>query len=196
MVLVVCPGIHPVQLTADLLRAIGRSPPDCFVFPSEQMPPYSPHHHRHFLQAQLAAVSHSNPLAVALVFVTFSAGTVGALGAARWWQRQGGRIAAFIAFDGWGVPLHESFPVHRFSHDYFTHWSSGLLGQGASNFYADPAVEHWQLWRSPHQVSGYWVSTASRTPPQACTAAEALIALLAHYDPESSLPSASNPCSA
>lgn len=91
----------------------------------------------------------------ALVFVAFSAGVVGAIAAARLWQAQGGSVKALIALDGWGVPLYGKFPIHRLSHDYFTHWSSALLGSGCDNFYADPAVEHLDLWRSPQQTQGW-----------------------------------------
>ena len=57
-------------------------------------------------------------------------------------------MKALIAFDGWGVPLVGNFPIYRISHDQFTHWSSELLGKGDKSFYADPPVEHLDLWRS------------------------------------------------
>lgn len=86
----------------------------------------------------------------ALSFIAFSAGVVGGFGAAIAWQLQGGKIRSFIAFDGWGVPLIANFPIYRVSHDYFTHWSSTLLGTGQSGFYAEPDLEHLELWRSPN----------------------------------------------
>jgi hypothetical protein len=74
-----------------------------------------------------------------LLLIGFSAGVVGAIAAANLWQGQGRRVAAVIAVDGWGVPQVGDFPLHRVSHDYFTHWSSAVLGAGADSFYADPA---------------------------------------------------------
>ena len=53
------------------------------------------------------------------------------------------------------MPLTGNFPIYRVSHDYFTHWSSGLLGAGYKGFYADPEVEHLDLWRSPANVYGW-----------------------------------------
>jgi hypothetical protein len=37
------------------------------------------------------------------------------------------------------------------------------LGSGDAGFYADPAVPHLDLWRSPGQVRGWWISPS--TPP-------------------------------
>lgn len=68
----------------------------------------------------------------------------------------GGQIKALIALDGWGVPLGGNFPIYRLSHDSFTHWSSALLGGGTESFYADPPVEHLELWRSPQTTKGWW----------------------------------------
>jgi hypothetical protein len=73
----------------------------------------------------------------------------------------GGTVKAFLAFDGWGVPLYGNFPIHRISHDYFTHWSSALLGGGEDSFYAEPAVEHLDLWRKPNVCKGWWVHPAT-----------------------------------
>lgn len=94
-----------------------------------------------------------------LAFVSFSAGVVGAIGAAWMWQFLGGTVKAFIAFDGWGVPLWGSFPIHRFSHDEFTHWSSALLGAGSDSFYADPPVAHLDLWAKPQIAQGWWIQS-------------------------------------
>ena len=54
-----------------------------------------------------------------------------------------------------GMPLIANFPIYRVSHDYFTHWSSGILGTGTENFYAEPAIEHLELWRSPELCQGW-----------------------------------------
>lgn len=122
-------------------------------------------------------LSQTVDLADPLVFIGFSAGVVGAIAAAWAWQRQGGTIRAFMALDGWGVPLAGSFPIYRFSHDAFTHWSSQPLGIGQQPFYADPGVAHLDLWRSPHQVWGWRVYPSHRVR---MTAAEALCRSLAH----------------
>ena len=87
---------------------------------------------------------------------------MGGLGAALWWQTKGGKIKAFFALDGWGMPIVANFPVYRLSHDYFTHWSSALLGSGQNSFYADPEVTHLDLWRYPHKVMGWWVSNLGK----------------------------------
>jgi hypothetical protein len=68
-------------------------------------------------------------------------------------------VKALIAFDGWGVPLFASFPIHHISHDYFTHWSSNLLNCGKVNFYADPDVNHLEIWGKINQVNGYKIES-------------------------------------
>lgn len=90
-----------------------------------------------------------------LIVLAFSAGVVGAIAAAQIYQHQGGKISGFLAWDGWGVPLVGDFPLARVSHDELTHWSSHLLGGGEASFYAEPAVEHLDLWRDPHLVQGW-----------------------------------------
>ncbi|MEA5420258.1 hypothetical protein VB712_13590 [Spirulina sp. CCNP1310] len=94
--------------------------------------------------------------------IGFSAGVVGAIAAARLWEKQGGKITRLVAIDGWGVPLGGNFPIHRLSHDAFTHWSSGLLGAGSGGFYADPGVEHLQLWQAPETVWGWSMAGMAR----------------------------------
>jgi len=78
-----------------------------------------------------------------LVFISFSAGVVGAIGAAWGWQLLGG-VWAFIAIDGWGVAAFGNFPIYRLSHDYFTHWSSALLGSGEDSFML---IHLWSIWK-------------------------------------------------
>jgi hypothetical protein len=133
---------------------------DCIILPTESYPAYSPGHVIDFLQQQLKHPFQSFPFphaGVPLVFISYSAGVVGAIAAALIWHNWGGTVKAFIALDGWGVPLYAPFPIHRVSHDYFTEWSSACLGAGEVGFYADPAVEHLEVWRAPHQVTGQWV---------------------------------------
>ncbi|MBD2258925.1 hypothetical protein [Pseudanabaena sp. FACHB-2040] len=95
--------------------------------------------------------------AVNLFFLSFSAGCLGAVAAARHWYALGGSVGALFAVDGWGVALAEPFPVYRLSHDRFTHETSALLGSQHTDFYADPPVSHLDLWRSPHEALGWQV---------------------------------------
>lgn len=175
---VLCPGMHAPSLTADFVAGLDL-PTEVAdrlrVFPSQVDPAYSPHHLLRFVQAQVAQTT-------PLVFIGFSAGVVGAIGAARLWQRQGGTMRALIAVDGWGVPLSGDFPIHRVSHDAFTDWSSSLLGMGQDRFYADPAVGHLDLWRSPHTAGGWWVESGANSPSRQTTAASFITALLKRYE--------------
>jgi hypothetical protein len=150
MKVVICPGIHSAELTEGFVSGLHDSiqPHDRVIFPTEKSPAYSPLH-------VLELLNSPTPY----LFIAFSAGVVGAIGAARLWQKQGGTVKALIALDGWGVPLEANFPIHRVSHDFFTHWSSRLLGKGLDSFYADPAVAHLDLWRSPQTVSGCWIKS-------------------------------------
>lgn len=92
----------------------------------------------------------------------------------------GGQIRRLWAIDGWGVPLVGDFPIHRLSHDWFTYESSKLLGAGLDSFYADPTVEHLDIWRSPQTTHGWWVHSDSRQPATRTTAAAFVTALLQH----------------
>ncbi len=156
-VYLICPGIHDTQLTDSFLDEFIKQPLDLshlLVFPTEQYPAYSGFHILQFLQQQ-----YQHDFSSELIIISFSAGVVGAIGAAWGWQLGGGKVKRLIACDGWGVLLGGDFPIHRVSHDQFTHWSSGFLGKGNESFYADPAVEHLGLWRSPHKVTGWRVQT-------------------------------------
>jgi hypothetical protein len=188
--LVICPGFHEKELTAQLMAWLNRFAEDyscdCLIFPVEQYPAYSAFHLLDFLYQQ------PNTIDQPLVFIAFSAGVVAAIGAATVLQVVGKSVQGLIAIDGWGVPLTACFPIYRLSHDYFTHWSSALLGAGQESFYADPPVEHLQMWRSPQTVQGWWVrsqqtSISSKSPsnlwdqsdpPQATTAGEFILNLL------------------
>ena len=117
--------------------------------PTEEYLPYSAIAVYQWLDSQ--ALSKTEPLS----FISFSAGVVGSFGAALAWQLQGGKVAHFIAIDGWGMPLIANFALHRISHDYFTHWSSSILGAGHRGFYAEPKVEHLEIWRSPNNCYGW-----------------------------------------
>ena len=154
--LIICPGIHPPALTQSFIQGLqlDRQSTDnlkLLVFPTEEYPAYSAIALDHWLTKQLAEPHNEPPL----ILIAFSAGVVGAIGAACTWQIRGGKIKALIAIDGWGVPLLANFPLYRLSHDYFTHWSSALLGRGNHSFYCDRAVEHLALWRSPQTAWGW-----------------------------------------
>ncbi|HEY9301012.1 MAG TPA: hypothetical protein VIQ31_32530, partial [Phormidium sp.] len=146
-------------------------PPNILIFPIQDYPAYSFGHILQFLRQ-----NHS--LSSPIVFISFSAGVVGAIAAAWGWQLLGGKVTAFIALDGWGVPLTGSFPIHRLSHDYFTHWSSALLGSGEDSFYAAPSVEHLELWRQPQTISGWWVHPQNKEFEQKMTSAAQFLAML------------------
>ena len=147
--LIICPGVHAPQLTSSFIQRSIKQ--DCSILPTERYLPYNA-----IAIAQWLKTIYSSPIDTPpLSFITFSAGVVGGIGAANIWQMQGGKIAHFVAFDGWGVPLIANFPIYRISHDYFTHWSSSILGRGKSSFYAEPGIEHLDLWRSPNTCWGW-----------------------------------------
>lgn len=192
MRLVICPGVHEPKLTDCFLAGLSglwglaADRPNqqivdrVKIFPAHKYPPFSALDVWHFLcSEELAGES--------LVFVSFSAGVAGAIGAAWMWQQIGGKVGAFFALDGWGVPLGGNFPIHRISHDRFTHWSSAILGGGGESFYADPAIEHLDLWRSPQTAKGWQVSqTAAGIEAVApTTAATFLVHLLKQYGVQS-----------
>ena len=181
MTLIICPGIHDSQLTESFLQSLSNFCDqnvvrDCLIFPTSEYPAYSPSEIYKFLQNIQGKPSQASPV----LFLAFSAGVVGAIGAAHFWQLQGGKVKALIAFDGWGVPLIGNFPLHRVSHDRFTHWSSALLGAGADSFYAQPEVNHLDLWRSPHTAWGWWIK-APGCRLRTC-AAEFTTLLLSKYE--------------
>jgi hypothetical protein len=189
MTIILCPGIHDLEITENFMSGLFsivsnssiryNQVKNILVVPSQGLLPLSPLHILHFLHDRLG-----NKLASPVIFIGFSAGVVGAIAAAWQWQLEGGHVKAFIAIDGWGVPLWGNFPIHRLSHDFFTHWSSLLLGSGQNNFYAEPPVEHLTMWRSPQTVQGWRVdsSVKNTTSNIRLTAAEFLHLLLRHYE--------------
>ncbi|MCG8364640.1 MAG: hypothetical protein MJA27_15080 [Pseudanabaenales cyanobacterium] len=188
MTVIICPGAHEPKFTESCWQSLVQQQPDldqALVFPSHTQPAFSAFHLLHFLQQRLISQSNPTPGAAApLTFLSFSAGVVGAIGAALTWRQWGGQVQALIALDGWGVPLLGDFPIHRASHDAFTHWSSALLGAGQDSFYADPPVAHLDLWRSPHTVSGWWVrKTGNGDDVRSLTTAAVFLAtLLTQYE--------------
>lgn len=180
MSVLICPGIHPPEFTQSFLYSLQPpgNPTYCsnwLVFPTQDYPAYSAIDILRFLKKNIGNPAQASPV----LFISFSAGVVGAMGAAIAWQVQSGRVRGSIALDGWGVPLWGNFPIHRLSHDSFTHWSSAILGAGADSFYADPRVEHLDLWRSPDKAPGWWVKVPGCRVR--CTAKEFLTVLLQRY---------------
>lgn len=166
MAVVVCPGIHNPALTESFVCQLfsdnfSRCLEKVLIFPTQDYPAYSGLDIFNYLCSQSQQISPPSPVKLPLVFIGFSAGVVGAIAAAWMWQAAGGEVKALIALDGWGVPLGGNFPIYRLSHDYFTHWSSGLLGSGVESFYADPPVEHLNLWSSPQTTRGWWLHQTS-----------------------------------
>ncbi len=153
---VICPGFHHQSVTDSFVKNITNDCTDLsnlLIFPTDQYPPYSGVDLVHYLQKKCKKKSQN------LMIIAFSAGVVAGVSAAWQWQREGGKIKGLIAFDGWGVPLLGDFPIYRVSHDEFTYHSSAILGKGNLSFYADPAVDHLDLWRSPHRVEGWMIDT-------------------------------------
>jgi hypothetical protein len=192
MKVVICAGIHDLHLTQALITAFESSfTPLSQLKETGNLLVYSPPYPYlslsavgilQFLHDRLGSPKSAPPL----IFLGFSAGVVGALGAAWGWQLMGGNVRAAIAVDGWGVPLFTNFPCYRLSHDYFTHWSSALLGESNDSFYADPPVEHLVLWRSLPTITGWWVhSDESHAQHRTyLTAAEFLSMLLKRHENE------------
>ena len=159
MKVIICPGIHQTRLTDRFLESLLFDNSNSLmlsekekylIFSTESFPAYSPLHIYQWLDKP-------EIVAEELFFICFSAGVVGGMGAAlalRWKQV---KIKGFVAVDGWGVPLLGDFPIYRFSHDYFTHWSSALLGTGKEAFYCDPPVPHLTLWERPETCTGWIV---------------------------------------
>jgi hypothetical protein len=152
MSLVICPGFHDSRLTGNFLEHLGSK--------SLKLSPYIVFNPFSCSKDNFSPENN-------LTLIGFSAGVVNAIALAHYWQAQGVKIKALLALDGWGVPLIGNFPIYRLSHDYFTHWSSCLLGSGQENFYADPPVDHLSLWSSPDLVTGWSIRENS---PQRTTA--------------------------
>ena len=196
MSIIICPGIHSPQLTENfvstcikpILARIGQEESvELLIPPNQGVLNLSGIHIFQFLCERLKvelSFPWGNQNTTPLIFIGFSAGVVGAMMAALNWQIWGGKIKALIAIDGWGVPLiplSVNFPIHRISHDYFTHWSSKMLGGGHNNFYADPAVEHLEMWRSPQTVQGWWVDLPiGESRPDQCLSLTQFLYLLLH----------------
>ena len=159
MKVIICPGIHQTQLTDrffkslfgnDLNNLTSSNNSKYLIFSTESFPAYSPFHIYQWLDKPEITSEE-------LFFICFSAGVVGGIGAALALRLKQVKIKGFVAVDGWGVPLLGDFPIYRFSHDYFTHWSSAFLGAGKEAFYCDPPVPHLTLWERPEACTGWIV---------------------------------------
>ncbi|WAL61439.1 hypothetical protein [Thermocoleostomius sinensis] len=159
MTIVLCPGIHPPAFTESFIKGLDISPHDLLVFPTNRYPAYSVYHLVQFLQETVPKQPKQ-----ALLLIGFSAGAVAAVGAATVWQLHGS-VKAVMALDGWGVPQLGTVPLYRFSHDAFTAWSSACLGGQSLAFYADPAVAHLELWRSPKTTQGWLIQNSDPAIP-------------------------------
>ncbi len=184
MSIFICPGFHLPQLTQcllqDLLSSANKSVTlagNIRIFSAKSYTAISPLHILQDLTETYGLPWQAEPI----VFIGFSAGVIGALGAAWGWKLGGGVVKAVIAIDGWGVPLGGNFPIHRLSHDYFTHETSIVLNPPEDSFYADPEVTHLQMWRSPSTVMGW--ATSSVNPPvrSYLNAADFILRQLLHY---------------
>lgn len=156
-VFIICGGVHSPGFTTNFVSNFAtvirnKITSKICIVPTLKIRPYDILNIYKFISQEYADARKTSPL----IFIGFSAGVVGSIGAARLWQGQGGSIKCLFALDGWGVPLWANFPCYRLSHDYFTHFSSHFLGGAEDSFYAEPSVSHLDLWRSTDLVQGYW----------------------------------------
>ena len=157
----IIPGIHSVMLTTNFVEGMRNvlDKSNCLILPTEQYVPYNAWAIEQWLKEQYPSPKD----APVLSFISFSAGVVGSIIAANKWQLQGGKIDSFVAFDGWGMPLVGNFPIYRVSHDRFTHYTSAILGGGKQGFFADPEVEHLEIWRSPNCWGWHVIGSGLKT---------------------------------
>ncbi|MEL6814865.1 MAG: hypothetical protein AAFP03_08625 [Cyanobacteria bacterium J06598_3] len=155
---IVCQGFHDSALTKQFVRSLP-----VFIEPYiVDVTTVSPFAVYQWLQQTFG--HREDGFQLPLVGIGFSAGVVGLAGALAMWRAQGGNVARLIAVDGWGVPV-LGVPMARLSHDRFTHLSTlpldvvgELLGDASKvNFYADPAVEHLDLWGDSTAANGWSV---------------------------------------
>jgi hypothetical protein len=162
MPIIICPGIHEPELTKSFIQGClnqsHQNSVDILIFPEQGYLTLSTFHILHFLHNRLG-----NKLESPVIFLCFSAGVIGGIGAATAWQLLGGHVQAFIAIDG---------------------WTSAYLGMGENNFYAEPAVDHLSMWHSPQSVPGQWVNPSLGFSPTKnyLSASEFLNFLLERYN--------------
>lgn len=174
---IVCPGFHPQAWTDAFLQSVAfPESVSVWIFPKHLYPACSGIH----LLNWMLELSRQQQLQHAPILLGFSAGAVATVQAAWAWQQLGEKVAAIIALDGWGVPLPSDIPGYRLSHDFFTHWSSALLGEGCDRFYASPDVTHADLWQVPQQVQGWQVNSNDNHKTR-ITAAQFIQALVTRH---------------
>ena len=166
MRLVICPGVHEPKLTDCFLTGLSglwglahlpkpANSRACQDFSRHKYPPFSPLDILHFLcREELAGES--------LVFVSFSAGVAGAIGAAWTRQQLGGKVRAFFCLRRLGSTPGGQFPIHRVSPRLLYGLDFSNSGRGGESFYVDPAIEHLDLWRSPKRQKA---GTSAKPPP-------------------------------
>lgn len=167
MHLLICPGYHSPDLTHDFLQVLLRrvTPDRLWVLPIGAAP-----------GGLLWLSRHGPPNQQPLNVIAFSAGVVAAYPLVMKWQTQGGK-SRFITIDGWGMPLPGNLSIYRMSHDRWTHSTTYFPTPRESKgyFYADPAVEHLEIWQSPQKTRGMGTIRAS---PQPMTALDFVYAAL------------------
>lgn len=148
MQLLIFPGYHSPKLTDSFLHSMLQvvTPDQYWVVPMWTYPVALPWLLTHPQKPQLDQ---------SLQIVAFSAGVVAAYPLILGWQHLGGR-STLIAMDGWGMPLWGNLTIYRISHDRWTHDTTYLPSPAESTgyFYAEPTVEHLELWQSPDQIQG------------------------------------------
>ena len=148
MQLLVCPGYHSPALTHAFLRSLlgVLTPQRLWVLPAAVTP---------WSASWLLNAEQRPQQDCVLHVVAFSAGVVAAYPLVLGWQKMGG-ASRLIAIDGWGMPLLGISDIYRVSHDRWTHRTTYFPtpAEGNGYFYADPAVEHLDLWQSPHLTTG------------------------------------------
>lgn len=141
----ICPGVHDPAWTRQWLKGMNLDQSEICCLPPS-VPVYSP---KAVLQFYQAGCELTQPLMI----VAYSAGNLGALGAAIQWQKGGGIVAKFIAVDPWGVPLRANFPIISLSHDACTDFYCQAWGI-RDRFVANPPVSHQKLWQCPQSAWG------------------------------------------
>lgn len=177
--LVICPGFHAAELTdraiahLDLPASIRT-----IVIPTDQIFPCDPVSIANYIERQMleSGVIPDRKTRINLNFLGFSAGTIGALGAA-WLWRDRAQLGAIILCDGWGVPILPVWDwftdrqqptiaptpnIYRVSHDRWTHDTWSRMGIATPSFIADPEVEHLTLWSDPDRVLGNSIDAAGQ----------------------------------
>jgi hypothetical protein len=106
--IIICPGIHNPKFTQEFLQGLQRCATgnlanklnqEVLILPNRDYPSYCA------IQILADLQRYLNSGKTPIIFIAFSAGVVGAIGAAWGWQILGGEVKGFIALDGWGVPL-------------------------------------------------------------------------------------------